>query len=70
MTSTGVFVDAHLHQQTSTTNVVFDVKHFQAIADLMQHRKRRVTVLTEERRQKLVEAGRRFRFETGLQASS
>ena len=51
-------------------NVVFDVQHFDTIADIVKPRQRRTRVLSEEQRRNLIAAGRQFRLSTGLQASS
>jgi hypothetical protein len=48
---------------TDGATVVFDVEHFEAVAEIMQPRRRRR--LSPEARQRLVEAGAKTRFGHG-----
>lgn len=52
------------------TNVTFDVDHFNEVAMIMKPRmRRRARPMTNEEKQRLIEAGREFRFSTGRQRS-
>ncbi len=51
-------------------NVTFDVEHFDEVAAIMKpRRRRRGRPMTNQAKQELVEAGRKFQFSTGRQRS-
>jgi hypothetical protein len=55
---------------TDGVNVTFDVQHFDEVAAIMKPRRRRLgRPMSTEEKQRLVEAGREFRFSTGRQHS-
>lgn len=50
-------------------NAVFHVAHFDTVAKIMKpKRRRRGRPLSEEKRKRLIEAGKRYRFRTGRRA--
>ena len=49
-------------------NVVFDLKHFDEVAEIMKPRRRRQ--LSEQEKQRLIEMGAKYRYSAGAQSDS